>query len=257
MKLAAAHAIAQLARESVPDRVRAAYGGAALRFGVDYILPKPVDERVLLWVAPAVAKAAMETGVARRPIDLSTYRDALEQRLGPSRSIVRQVIYRVAHDPKRIVFAKADDPRVLRALEVMVEDGIAKPVVLGDERAIRAQAEELDVKLAGVEFVALGDAPPRSKHEEKALLALRGRRCGMTAPRARTLLMTDATVAGLDDGATWASPTWARRRAPARLPGDDSPRASARRPQATGAARQQASTSSSRSEAPSSSPTRR
>jgi malate dehydrogenase (oxaloacetate-decarboxylating)(NADP+) len=195
MKLAAAHAIAQLAREGVPDKVRASYGGAALRFGLDYILPKPVDERVLLWVAPAVAKAAMETGVARRPIDLATYRDALEQRLGPSRSIVRQIIYRVAHEPKRIVFANAEDPRVLRALEVMVEDGIAKPLVLGDEKAIRAIAEDLDVKLTGIEFVRLG-ARPSLEADAKALLALRGRR-GMTGPKARTLLETDATVAGL------------------------------------------------------------
>jgi len=195
MKLAAAHAIAHLARESVPDRVRAAYGGEALRFGRDYILPKPVDERVLLWVAPAVAKAAMETGVARKKIDLAEYRDALEQRLGPSRSIMRQIIHRVAHDPKRIVFAKGDDPRVLRALEMMVEDGIAKPVVLGDEAKLRAQAEALDVKLNGVEFLALATRP-ELEADAKELLRQRGRR-GMTAPMARALLTNDATIAGL------------------------------------------------------------
>jgi len=195
MKLAAAHAIADLARESVPDRVRAAYGGEPLRFGRDYILPKPVDERVLLWVAPAVAKAAMETGVARKQIDLRQYRDDLEQRLGPSRSIMRQVIYRVARDPKRIVFAKAEDPRVLRALEMMVEDGIARPVVLGDEKTLREQAESLDVKLDGVEFVALSGRPTLDD-DAKALLALRGRR-GMTGPKARMLLETDTTIAGL------------------------------------------------------------
>ena len=195
MKLAAAHAIAQLARESVPDRVRAAYGGEPLRFGRDYILPKPVDERVLLWVAPAVAKAAMETGVARKQIDLRQYRDDLEQRLGPSRSIMRQIIYRVARDPKRIVFAKAEDPRVLRALEMMIEDGIARPVVLGDEKTLREQAEALDVKLDGVEFVALATRPSLEE-EAKALLAHRGRR-GMTGPKARALLANDTTVAGL------------------------------------------------------------
>ncbi len=195
MKLAAAHAIADLARESVPDRVRAAYGGEPLRFGRDYILPKPVDERVLLWVAPAVAKAAMETGVARKQIDLAQYRDALEQRLGPSRSLMRQIIHRVAREPKRIVFAGAEDPRVLRALEMMIEDGIARPLVLGNEKALREQAEGLDVKLDGVEFVALATRPSLEA-ETQALLARRGRR-GMTGPNARALLATDATVAGL------------------------------------------------------------
>jgi len=196
MKLAAAHAIAELARESVPDRVRAAYGGEALRFGRDYILPKPVDERVLLFVAPAVAKAAMDTGVARRPIDLSHYRDALEQRLGPARSIMRQIIYRVSRDRKRIVFPKADDPRVLKALDMMVEDGIAKPVVLvWDEKGLREQAEALGVKLDGVEFIPL-KTRPSLEAEIKALIARRGRR-GMTGPKARNLLSTDATISAL------------------------------------------------------------
>lgn len=195
MKLAAARSIAELARETVPDRVRAAYGGAPLRFGRDYILPKPVDERVLLWVAPAVARAAIETGVARRSIDLDTYKDALEQRLGPARSLIRQIVYRVAHDPKRIVFASAEDDRVLRSLHMMVEDRVARPVVLGNEKALRAKAESLDVKLDGVEFVELSAGRDLSAHVAE-LLALRGRR-GMTGPKARALLESDATVAGL------------------------------------------------------------
>jgi malate dehydrogenase (oxaloacetate-decarboxylating)(NADP+) len=195
MKLAAAKAIAALARESVPDRVRAAYGGAPLRFGPDYILPKPVDERVLLWVAPAVAGAAVRTGVARRQIDLPSYRDALERRLGPARSIMRQIIYRVAHQPKRIVFASADDDRVLRSLRMLVEDKIARPVVLGDESALRAKASLLDLNFNGVEFVSLAHRPTLAR-EAEALLALRGRH-GMTGPKARALLEQDATVAGL------------------------------------------------------------
>jgi malate dehydrogenase (oxaloacetate-decarboxylating)(NADP+) len=195
MKLAAAHAIADLARESVPDRVRAAYGGAPMRFGQDYILPKPVDERVLLWVAPAVARAAIETGVARRRLDLDTYRAALERRLGPARSLIRQVISRVAHQPRRIAFASAENERVLRSLRVVVEDRVARPVVLGNEKALRARAESLDIKLDGVEFVGMGERPNLSAHVAE-LLALRGRR-GMTAPKARALLESDATVAGL------------------------------------------------------------
>ncbi|HEY4016898.1 MAG TPA: NADP-dependent malic enzyme [Polyangiaceae bacterium] len=195
MKLAAARAIAALARESVPDRVRSAYGGSAMRFGRDYILPKPVDERVLLWVAPAVARAAMETGVARRHVDLEQYQTQLEQRLGPARLFVRNILHRVAHDPKRIAFASADDDRVLRSLHILVEDRIARPVVLGDEAALRAKAEGLDLKLDGVEFIAMGARPSLSTQVAE-LLALRGRR-GMTGPKVRALLETDATVAGL------------------------------------------------------------
>ncbi len=195
MKLAAARAIAALAREAVPDRVRAAYGGAPMRFGRDYILPKPVDERVLLWVAPAVAKAAIESGVARRNVDLEQYTDVLERRLGPARSLIRQIVYRVAHEPKRIAFASADDERVMRSLPMLVEDGVARPVVIGDEAALRARAEALDVKLEGVEFVSLGRRPTLEA-EEAEILALRGRR-GMTKQKARRLLESDATVAGL------------------------------------------------------------
>ena len=154
------------------------------------------------------------------------YTDALEQRLGRRGRIMRQIIHRVAREPKRIVFAKAEDPRVLRALEVMVEDGIAKPLVLGNEKALREQAEGLDVKLDGVEFVALATRPSLEA-ETQALLARRGRR-GMTGPNARALLATDATVAGLmmvREGADGA-----RGGAGPRLPGDDPARAAARGP---------------------------
>jgi len=195
MKLAAAHAIAQLAREDVPDRVRAAYSDEPMRFGRDYILPKPLDERVLLHVAPAVAKAAMETGVARKQLDLEAYRDTLEKRMGPARSIVRQVIHRVSHDPKRIIFPEASDDRVLRALPRLMEDGIARPVLLGDETQLRDKAADLGIDLEGVEFVPLVGRPGFDRDIE-VLTALRGRR-GMTLPKAREILRTDATTAGL------------------------------------------------------------
>jgi len=195
MKLAASWALAHLAREDVPDRVRAAYGGEALRFGPDYILPKPVDERVLLWVAPAVAKAAMETGVARKLLDLKEYRDSLERRLGPARSLIRQVVYRVAHEPKRILFAESSDDRVLRALHVIVEDNIAKPVLIGDEADIRARAAAQEVRLEGVEFVPLRGRETFDQ-ELASLLEARGRR-GMTAANAREVLENDPVSAGL------------------------------------------------------------
>ncbi|MFH0899510.1 MAG: phosphate acyltransferase, partial [Pseudomonadota bacterium] len=196
MKLAASHALAKLAREDVPDRVRAAYGNAPLHFGKDYILPKPLDERVLLWVAPAVARAAMETGVARRQLNLDEYRDALERRLGGSRSLVRQVIHRVAHNPKRLVFAEANDDRVLRAMPVIVQDKIAKPVLLGDEETLRRRAAELTVDLGGVEIVPLSEKRLSYERDVSTLLDLRGRR-GVTLPSARRRLAVDGTVTGL------------------------------------------------------------
>jgi malate dehydrogenase (oxaloacetate-decarboxylating)(NADP+) len=195
MKLAAARAIAELARAEVPERVRQAYGGELLRFGPDYILPKPLDERVLLYVAPAVAQAAVDSGVARKPMDLKAYRDELERRLAPSRSIVRGVIQRVARSPLRIAFAEPDDDRVLRALPQLVEDHVARPVLLGDEKAIRARADVLGVRLDGVEFVALHDRGGQER-DVSALLELRGRK-GLTAPLARREVMEDATTTAL------------------------------------------------------------
>ncbi|HXF99708.1 MAG TPA: malic enzyme-like NAD(P)-binding protein, partial [Bacteroidota bacterium] len=114
MKLAAARALAALAKEDVPDSVIKAYGGKPIRFGRDYIIPKPLDPRVLLWEAPAVAKAAMETGVARKMVDdLDAYRDALESRFGRGKEIMRTVIHKAQRAPKRIVFPEGTEEKVL------------------------------------------------------------------------------------------------------------------------------------------------
>jgi len=195
MKLAAARAIAALAREDVPDQVRRAYGGEVLRFGPDYILPKPFDERVLLYVAPAVAEAAMASGVARHAVDLVQYREQLESRLSPSRSIVRHVIHRVSRRSKRILFAEPEEERVLRALPMLVEDHIVRPVVIGDEAAIRARAAALSVDLDGVHVVSLA-ARPGFDRDVETYLRLRGRR-GATGPGARHLVGSDALTASL------------------------------------------------------------
>ncbi len=195
MKLAAVRALAALAREDVPDRVRQAYDGAQLKFGPDYILPKPVDERVLLWVAPAVAQAAIDSGVARKHLEPQAYRDELERRLGPARSLMRHVMVRVARDPKRVLFADADDDRVLRAVRVLVDEHLVRPVLVGDEDQLRGRAAALDLDLEGVEFVSLR-ARPTLDRELTALLAARGRR-GMSAPKARMVLQTDALSATL------------------------------------------------------------
>ena len=154
MKLAASHALARLAKEDVPDSVIKAYGGERLKFGRNYIIPKPLDPRVLLWEAPAVAKAAMVTGVARKPIeDLDAYRDALESRFGRSKQLMRIFIHKAQRAPKRIVFPEGSEDKILRASQIILDEEIAKPIVLGDAKLIREKIKILDLNLEGIEIV--------------------------------------------------------------------------------------------------------
>jgi len=154
MKVAAVHALAQLAREDVPDSVIRAYGGRPIHFGPEYIIPKPLDVRVLLTVAPAVAEAAMNSGVARiRMPGRSDYVQALESRLGPEREIMHKVITRAQQDPRRIVLPEGDNPVILRAAHHAAREGIAKPLLLGNEERIRSLAKELQIPLEGVEIL--------------------------------------------------------------------------------------------------------
>src|SRR5690606_28301386 len=108
MKLAATHALAELARQDVPEAVERAYGGERFRFGPDYLIPKPFDPRIMLWVAPAVAKAAMDSGVARVHLDLERYQYELESRLGRGQEVMRGIITRARRDPRRIVFPEGE-----------------------------------------------------------------------------------------------------------------------------------------------------
>jgi malate dehydrogenase (oxaloacetate-decarboxylating)(NADP+) len=148
MKIAAAHALADLAKEDVPDSVIRAYGGKRIEFGREYIIPKPFDPRVLLWEAPAVAKAAMETGVARRPIqDFETYKDCLEARLGKSREIMRFFIHKAQEVRKRIVFPEGEESKIIRASAIIAEEKIAYPVLLGKREVILKKFDDL-----GLEF---------------------------------------------------------------------------------------------------------
>jgi len=148
MKIAAAHALADLAKEDVPDSVIRAYGGNRIEFGREYIIPKPFDPRVLLWEAPAVAKAAMETGVARRPIqDFETYKDCLEARLGKSREIMRFFIHKAQEVRKRIVFPEGEESKIIRASAIIAEEKIAYPVLLGKREVILKKFDDL-----GLEF---------------------------------------------------------------------------------------------------------
>lgn len=153
MKIAAVHALAKLAREDVPDSVSRAYGGKKFKFGPEYIIPKPFDPRVLLWVAPAVAEAASKSGVARKPIkNMAEYRENLEKLLGTSRGIIRNVINKVKHTSSNsslpaLVFPEGYNDKVLKACNSIVEEGMARPIILGNESNVRKRIEELDLHL--------------------------------------------------------------------------------------------------------------
>jgi malate dehydrogenase (oxaloacetate-decarboxylating)(NADP+) len=143
MKVAAAEALAELARQDVPDAVVKAYGDQPLQYGPDYIIPKPVDPRVLFEVTPAVARAAMDSGAARTELDTTEYVEELEARLGKSREMMRVVLNKAKADPKRVVLAEGDDEKMIRAAHQIDEQGIAIPVLIGDRKRIHRTMESL------------------------------------------------------------------------------------------------------------------
>jgi malate dehydrogenase (oxaloacetate-decarboxylating)(NADP+) len=154
MKIAAVRSLADLAKEDVPDSVLRAYGKEMLEYGPNYIIPKPFDPRVLTWEALAVAKAAVESGVARKPItDWDEYRDHLESLLGRAQEIMRRIIHKAQRDPKRIVFLEGAEPKILRACQVVLDEGIAKPILLGSRTLIRKRAAEHHLELKGAVVV--------------------------------------------------------------------------------------------------------
>ena len=186
MKIAAARALADLAREDVPDSVAKAYGAEPLRFGPDYVIPKPLDDRVLLWVAPAVARAAIESGAARLPLDVDRYRERLEVYLGKSRELMRIVYNKARLDPRRIVLAEGEHEKIIRAAHQLAVEGLAHPVLLGDPERIRHRAAELQVSLPGVEIVD-PQTDARARRYAERLYTLRHRK-GLTPSEARALI---------------------------------------------------------------------
>jgi malate dehydrogenase (oxaloacetate-decarboxylating)(NADP+) len=154
MKLAAVKALADLAKEDVPDSVRKAYAGEDIQFGRNYIIPKPFDPRVLLHVAPAVAQAAMDSGVARRSIkDMQKYRESLEAMQGRSKEVMRTLINKAKAAPKRIVFPEGEEDKILRAAQILVNENIATPILLGNAEAITAKAKHIHVDLSGITVI--------------------------------------------------------------------------------------------------------
>src|ERR1700733_14228935 len=149
MKIAATRALADLAREDVPDEVTAAYGTRP-KFGSDYIIPVPFDPRLIFAVPPAVAKAAMDTGVARKPItDMNIYRQQLRTRLDPVAGVLQGVYQRLRQAPRRVVFAEGEEEQVIRAAATFVHQGLGKAMLVGRERAVRETASALGVELGG------------------------------------------------------------------------------------------------------------
>ncbi len=158
MKVAAVEAIAQLARAEASEVVAAAYGGAAPVFGPDYIIPKPFDPRLILQIAPAVARAAMASGVARRPIaDFDAYRRELERFVYRSGQLMRPVFEAARNAPKRIAYAEGEDERVLRAAQILVDEGIAEPVLLGRREVIARRVREMGLRMDLEESVRVLD----------------------------------------------------------------------------------------------------
>jgi malate dehydrogenase (oxaloacetate-decarboxylating)(NADP+) len=184
MKMAACRALADLARLDVPESVERAYGDARFRFGAEYLIPKPFDPRIMLWVAPAVAQAAIDTGVARITLDMAEYRQQLEARLGRGRQVMRDIMNRARRDPRRIVFPEGENERVIRAASLVVNEGIAHPILLGRADRIQRRAAELGASLEGVRVVdRLGDEAQLERYAQQ-LYARRWRK-GMTVADAR------------------------------------------------------------------------
>ncbi|MCF2207466.1 MULTISPECIES: NADP-dependent malic enzyme [Halobacterium] len=192
MKVAAATALADLAKQDVPDEVVKAYGDQPLQFGSEYIIPKPLDPRVLFEVAPAVADAAMETGVARTELDLVDYREELEARLGKSREMMRIVINKAKSERQRIALGEGGDEKMIRAAHQMHEAGIADPVLLGDRDTIQGTVDALSL-----DFDPDVVDPDEGDHSAYAdtLYDLRKRK-GITRNEAESLVARDPNYLG-------------------------------------------------------------
>jgi malate dehydrogenase (oxaloacetate-decarboxylating)(NADP+) len=190
MKVGAVRALAALAHAEIPETVAKAYGAESLRFGRDYLIPKPFDPRLIEAVAPAVARAAMDSGVATRPIaDFGAYRAGLSQFVYRSSSVMQPVFGAAARAPKRVVYAEGEDERVLRAVQVVVDEGLARPILLGRAAVIDERLRAFGLRLAVGRDVDVIDAAqePRLTRWSQAFYA-RTRRGGVVPAAAEDLL---------------------------------------------------------------------
>ena len=196
MMVAATRALAELAKAAVPQSVAAAYGGEVFEFGPEYLIPKPFDPRVLLYVAPAVAKAAMDSGVAREGIDIEQYEDRLRASLGPGGEVMRGLIARARKRPMKVVLTDGYNERVIRAAQEIVEEGIAQPVLIGREVKVNAIAELHGLDLEGVEIVH-PIVSEEIRHEYAEALYTSRKRKGLTRAEARSRMYQLNYFAGM------------------------------------------------------------
>ncbi|RZK88920.1 MAG: NADP-dependent malic enzyme, partial [Pedobacter sp.] len=177
MKIAAVKAIAELAKKSVPEAVNLAYNARNLKFGKEYIIPKPVDFRLITEVSTAVAKAAIESGVARKIItDWDAYNEELRKRLGLDDAIMRSITTKAKMDPKRVVFAEADNYKILKAAQIIKDENIAIPILLGNKEKIQSIIDEHALELEGVEIIDQMQNPEKTKQYAASLYKKRQRK---------------------------------------------------------------------------------
>jgi malate dehydrogenase (oxaloacetate-decarboxylating)(NADP+) len=193
MKLAACHALAKLAREDVPDTVSASYGGQKFKFGRDYLIPKPFDTRVLMWVAPSVAKAAMDSKVATMPItDWEKYRDQLESIQGPQKVFIRSAVHRVHQNSARlgrlprIVFPEGTSSKILKAIRLCIEEKLCEPIVIGFPELILAKAKKHDIDMTGITVINPVAHPKLAEYSQE--LYKRRQRKGVNIKEAERLI---------------------------------------------------------------------
>ena len=210
MKMAATRALADLAKESVPESLAALYGLSRVQFGPEYLIPFPFDPRVLLRVAPAVAWAAVAGGVANDFIDLDSYREQLEGRQGQARGMMRGLAMRAHRDPKRVVFPEGEDPKVIRAAHILAEEGTAHPILIGRSAQMNDALQALGLELNGITIIDPNTSPDRDRYAEA--FWLRRQRKGLSRSEAQSLMTrgiyfgcqmvasgdADAVVAGLN-----------------------------------------------------------
>ena len=188
MKIAAVRAIAELAKTAVPEDVNMAYNTKNLKFGKDYIIPKPMDLRLITVVSPAVARAAIASGVARKKItDWDSYKEELRRRLGMEDALLRAVTNQAKSDPKRVVFAEADNYKILKAAQIVKDDGIAVPILLGDKDKIQKIITENALELEGIQIIDPSEQPAKLNQYSEFLYKKRQRK-GVSLSQAKKLM---------------------------------------------------------------------
>ena len=195
MKLACVRALADLARAEIPSEVAAAYGATGLRFGPDYLIPRPFDPRLLSAIAPAVASAAMESGVATRPLpDLAVYREGLQRMVYQTGSVMRPVFAKARRNPRRVLYAEGEDERVLQATQIVVDEGLARPVLLGRRSTICETIARLNLRLRETDFEVVEPLDNPYHDDDLATYLAKVLRRGVTEDEARQHLRKNTTL---------------------------------------------------------------